>query len=169
MGSWMTKRSAPPPKKRRKKKYGCGKETQILLLFALFYPHNLTPIILSLLSLTVWQPSSWPSLRHFHQFSHHHGKERLLPHCGEGTVLLTPWHGIINTVFYWNTVMSKADSLFHTSSSLQTKYFLFLTYQGSIGNRGVCCCPLYLGETRDSFQLWGWGCSPGKISSRQEG
>lgn len=167
MGSWMTKRSAPrKKKKKRKKKYGWDSDPTA----PHFYPHNLIPIILSLLSLTVWQPSSWPSLRHFHQFSHHHGKERLLTHCGEGTVPLTPWHGIINRVFYWNTVMSKAESLFHTSSSLHTKYFLFLTYQGSIGNPWCVQLSTVFGRNRrDSFQLWGWGCSPGKISSRQEG
>lgn len=106
----------PKDLQKEKKKYG-HKETEILLLLTLFYHHNLTRKISLLLSLTACLAAKFltnsVTIRR---------KNTCYPTTVR-TVLLTPWHGTINTAFYKNTVMSNAHILFYTSSALQIKHF----------------------------------------------
>ena len=150
----------PKALQKEKKKYGHREETEILLLLTLFYPHILTHKISLLLSPTACLAAKF--LTNLVPI----GRKKTCYPTTVRTELLTPWHGTINTAFYKNTVMSNAHILFHTSSALQTKHF------NSSGFNWKLWCMLLSTivriNRRDSFQQWQWGCSPGKISSRQK-
>lgn len=92
-------------------------KTEILLLLTLFYPHILTHKISLLLSPTDCLAAKF--LTNLVLI----GRKKTCYPTTVRTVLLTPWHGTINTAFYKNTVMSHAHILFHTSSALQIKHF----------------------------------------------